>query len=190
MLLGDRLWRVSVVTLAGAFLLLGGSGCDSAQEESTAEPQEELEVGQVESDGDIMSTLSGVADLSVFAAHIRECGLDQRLAGEGSFTVLAPYDSAFAKLARGEGSEWIEDTAKLALGMRHHIVEGEVLLFDEVGAFRVKTLAGEDLEIVADYEEVKIGDAFLLEEGIWCTNGVIHVIDGVLRPKFGPRQGN
>jgi uncharacterized surface protein with fasciclin (FAS1) repeats len=190
MLIANRLRRVAITTAAGVFLFLNGLGCHKAQEESTAEPQEGAEAGLVEGDGDIMSVLSGVADLSVFAARLRECGLDQRLAGDGPFTVLAPYDSAFAEMERGESRGLIEDSEKLKLSLAHHIIEGEVLLFDEVGTFRVRTMAGEDLEIVADYEEVKIGDAFLLEEGIWCTNGVIHVIDGVLRPTFGPRQGN
>ncbi|SFR64327.1 Uncaracterized surface protein containing fasciclin (FAS1) repeats [Marinobacter daqiaonensis] len=124
-----------------------------------------------------------------------EAGLADTLAGKGPFTVFAPTDAAFAALPEGTLKTLLmpENQDKLQGILTYHVVEGKVsadklLGLIETGEtmYEVTTMNG---EIVARTE----GGAVTLEDAqgnrvtvtmtdIEASNGVVHVIDGVLLP--------
>lgn len=63
-----------------------------------------------------------------------------------------------------------------------HVVAGDLMKSDLVTLTSVETVEGQDLTIAASAGGVKVNDANVTTADIACSNGVIHVIDGVLLP--------
>jgi transforming growth factor-beta-induced protein len=116
-------------------------------------------------------------------AAVTAAGLAETLASEGPFTVFAPTDDAFAALPAGTVEALLEDIPTLTEILLYHVVSGEVMAADVVGLSAAPTVQGSDISI-----EVRDGAVFLNDTvqviitDIQASNGVIHVIDGVLLP--------
>ncbi|MEW5796236.1 MAG: fasciclin domain-containing protein [Candidatus Zixiibacteriota bacterium] len=181
-----RLWYPTIALLTTAVAVVGFSMPDSRPLESIPVELEIADSSAARSD--IMTTLSKISDLARLAEYLRITALYQLLSGEGTFTLFAPNNSVFAELNLSDGKEAARDSARLRQLLSRHIVRGRAIIFEQTGAMRVSGLAGEPLVIVTDGDEVKVGDAAVVEEGILCANGVIHVIDGVIGSGVGPQR--
>jgi uncharacterized surface protein with fasciclin (FAS1) repeats len=116
-------------------------------------------------------------------AALQAAGLDEALAGEGSFTVFAPTDDAFAKLPAGTIDALLGDIPALTDILLYHVVDGKVMAQDVVGLDDAETLQGAAFMILIDGGTVKLnGDSNVIITDIEAFNGVIHVIDSVLLP--------
>ncbi len=142
-------------------------------------------------EGDIVDTAVGAGSFSTLVAAVQAAGLEETLRGEGPFTVFAPTDDAFAALPAGTLDTLLADpTGDLASILTYHVVEGEVMAADvvEMDGQEVTTVNGAAFTVnVADDGTVTLTDATGNEVGVVqtdvdATNGVIHVIDGVLLP--------
>jgi transforming growth factor-beta-induced protein len=116
---------------------------------------------------------------------------------EGTLTVFAPTDAAFAALAEALGEEAfagiLADQDMLSGVLLYHVLGSEVMSADVVaaleageGAAQVQTLFGQYLDIALTEEGgVTVDEANLNLEmvDIAASNGVIHVIDAVLVPE-------
>jgi len=125
-----------------------------------------------------------VADgrFGTLVAALQAAGLDETLAGDGSFTVFAPTDDAFAKLPEGTVEALLEDIPALTDILLYHVVDGKVLAEDVVMLNEAKTLNGRYVDIRVEGDMVYINDAQVIITDIMASNGVIHVIDTVLLP--------
>ncbi len=103
------------------------------------------------------------------------------LKGTGPFTVFAPTDEAFAKLAKGTVEGLLQDIPKLKKILTYHVVSGKVMAADVVKLKSATTIEGEDVKIDAS-KGVKINNATVTTPDIAADNGVIHIIDTVLIP--------
>ena len=117
--------------------------------------------------------------------------MEETLRGDGPFTVFAPTDDAFAALPAGTLDTLLADpTGDLADILTYHVVEGEVMAADvvDLDGQAVTTVNGATFTVnVGDDGAVTLTDAAGNEVGVVQTdvdasNGVIHVIDGVLLP--------
>jgi uncharacterized surface protein with fasciclin (FAS1) repeats len=122
---------------------------------------------------------------------VQAAGLEETLRGDGPFTVFAPTDDAFAALPAGTLDALLADpTGDLASILTYHVVEGEVLAADVAGldGQAVTTVNGATFTVnVGDDGSVSLTDAAGNEVGVVQTdiqtsNGVIHVLDGVILP--------
>ena len=110
----------------------------------------------------------------------------------GEYTVFAPTDEAFAKDVDSETlTTLLEDpTGQLSEILTYHVVEGKVTSDDVVklDGQDVTTLNGETLKVkITNDGKVKLTDAkggtvTVETPDVEASNGVIHVIDGVLMP--------
>lgn len=130
---------------------------------------------------------AAVADgrFTTLVAAVEAAGLAETLSGEGSFTVFAPTDDAFAALPEGTIDTLLADPeGQLTDILLYHVVEGAVLAETVVTLESAITLLGQDVTITVDEE----GNVFLNDTvqviitDIETGNGIIHVIDGVLIP--------
>jgi transforming growth factor-beta-induced protein len=134
-------------------------------------------------DADIVDTAVADGRFTTLVAAVEAAGLTETLAGEGPFTVFAPTDDAFAALPEGTVEALLADIPALTDILTYHVVAGEVLAADVVGLESATTVQGSDISI-----SVVDGNVFLNETiqviitDIVASNGVIHVIDGVLLP--------
>lgn len=141
-------------------------------------------------DADIVDTAVAAGDFDTLVAAVQAAGLEETLRGEGPYTVFAPTDAAFDALPPGTVDALLADPDALAGILTYHVVEGEVLAADVAGldGQQVTTVNGATFTVqVADDGAVTLTDATgntvnVTQTDIETSNGVIHVIDGVLLP--------
>ena len=107
----------------------------------------------------------------------------ETLNGKGPFTVFAPTDEAFAKLPKGTVDDLLkpENKERLVAVLTYHVVPGKIMASDVVTT-DAKTVNGKKLPIKADAGKVEVGKANVVKADVPASNGVIHVVDGVLIP--------
>jgi uncharacterized surface protein with fasciclin (FAS1) repeats len=135
---------------------------------------------------------------TTLVAAVKAAGLVETLSSAGPFTVFAPTNAAFAKLPKGTVEGLLKPESKDALAgiLTYHVIAGKVSAADVVaaikkggGKFVAKTVAGGELTFTLKGSKVQItdasgGKAFVTIADVNQSNGVIHVVDGVLLPKM------
>jgi uncharacterized surface protein with fasciclin (FAS1) repeats len=136
-----------------------------------------------EAKGDIIETAIAAGSFTTLAKAIDAAGLVETLKGEGPFTVFAPTDQAFAKLAEGTLDALLQDKEKLTAILTYHVVPGKFSSEDVAQLPMPRTVNGQGLKITAADGKVMVGNATVTHADIPASNGVIHVIDNVLLPE-------
>ncbi|MFG6136558.1 fasciclin domain-containing protein [Halomonas sp. B23F22_10] len=134
---------------------------------------------------DIVDTAVEAGQFETLVAAVKAANLVETLKGEGPFTVFAPTDEAFAALPEGTVDDLLkpENRDTLTAVLTYHVVPGKVMAEDAMGADSVTTVQGQDISITTMDGQVMVNDATVIQPDIEASNGVIHVIDGVLMPE-------
>jgi transforming growth factor-beta-induced protein len=131
----------------------------------------------------IVETADEAGSFSTLIAAAKAAGLAGLLQSEGPFTVFAPTDEAFAELGSTVNDLLKpENKHKLAEILKYHVVPGRVFARDAVTAGNAKTAEGGSVRIGITDGRLTVNDANIVMTDIDASNGVIHVIDGVLLP--------
>ena len=138
-----------------------------------------------DSKSDIVDTAVAAGTFTTLVAAVTAAGLVETLKGAGPFTLFAPSDDAFAALPAGTVEELVkpDNKAKLTAILLLHVVPGKVMAADVAGQIMDPATAGGATVHVDGTNGVTVDGAKVVTADIECTNGVIHVIDGVLLPK-------
>lgn len=131
------------------------------------------------------------ASLSLFAAALSRAGLFDSLHLKGKYTVFAPNNSAFQ--AAGYGTVAVIQAAPITTIknlIRYHVASTHIFSNDFVNKASITSLQGTNLIIGTNPLSVKINNSIapasnLVVSGginLMATNGVIHMIDRVLKP--------
>jgi uncharacterized surface protein with fasciclin (FAS1) repeats len=131
---------------------------------------------------DIVDTAVAAGSFKTLATALQAAGLIETLKGKGPFTVFAPTDEAFAKIAKADLDALLKDKAKLTAVLTYHVVPGAVMAKD-VKPGAVKTVQGGNLTVAVQGGTVMVNNAKVVKTDITASNGVIHVIDTVVLPK-------
>ena len=133
----------------------------------------------------VVETAAGAASFQTLLKAAGAAALADALKGTGPFTVFAPTDQAFAALSAGTLEELLkpENKARLADLLKYHVAPGRILASEVVRLRSIRSLNGRDLPIRAQGGVVLIDDVRIAQADLLCSNGVIHVLDGVLLPK-------
>ncbi len=125
---------------------------------------------------------------TTLVAAIKAAGLVQTLEGPGPFTVFAPTNKAFAALPKGTLKTLLKpaNKAELASILTYHVVPG-ALKASEISPGAVKTVNGATFTVNSANGKLTITDekgstVQVIKTNIIASNGVIHVINGVLLP--------
>ena len=125
----------------------------------------------------ILEIAGGNAQLSTLVSAVTGAGLLEALSGKGPFTVFAPTNAAFAKLAALPNGETLK---KILL---YHVVAGEFSASDLKKNKTLETLAGESVKVGFVRGELILNDSVrVVIKDIKASNGIVHVIDSVLIP--------
>ena len=137
---------------------------------------------------DEMSELKSIAEVAVeggfntLVTALDAADLVETLSGEGTFTVFAPTDEAFAALPEGMLEGLLEDTEALTQVLLYHVVGDVVKAETVVTLDEAETLEGSTVKIEVVDGNVFVNQAQVTSTDIEASNGVIHVIDKVLVP--------
>jgi len=133
----------------------------------------------------IVENAAGSADHTTLVAAVTAAGLGETLSGAGPFTVFAPTNAAFASLPAGAVDNLLkpEMKADLTSVLTYHVVPGAVKAADLKDGQKIKTVQGKELTVSIKDGKVMINGATVTTADVISSNGVTHVIDGVLMPK-------
>lgn len=141
-------------------------------------------VGTASSTPDIVDTAVAAGSFTTLVAAVQAAGLVDTLKSPGPFTVFAPTDDAFAGLPDGTVDSLLlpENIDTLTAILTYHVVPGRVPASELLGARRsLTTVEGSALH-VDGRNGVQVNDTTVITPDVMASNGIIHVIDGVLLP--------
>lgn len=116
-----------------------------AQEEQQQAPQQT-----------IIAVLEAQGNYSTLLSAIRAAGLAETLAAEGTYTIFAPTDEAFAALPEGKLEELTANPEALKQLLSFHVTSDPVMIAEITEPVSVTTLEGSTLQIVKDGETIRI----------------------------------
>lgn len=141
----------------------------------------------------IVEVASNDAQFSILVDAVVKAGLVDALSASGPYTVFAPTNDAFKQLFANLGVDGLDDLTAEQLKpiLLYHVVSGKVMAAD-VKSGMVPTLnENAKLDVKAKKGKVSIdGKANVIVTDVETSNGVIHVIDGVLVPDTNQRKAS
>ena len=125
------------------------------------------------------------SDHTTLVAAVQAAGLAETLSGTGPFTVFAPTNAAFNKLPAGTVDNLVkpENKEQLTKILTYHVVPGALRAADLKDGQKLKTVQGQELTVKIVNGTVMIDGATVSIADVISSNGVTHVIDGVIMPK-------
>jgi uncharacterized surface protein with fasciclin (FAS1) repeats len=130
----------------------------------------------------LLETATKSGDFTILLKAIKATELEDTLNSEGSFTIVAPTDDAFAKLPQASSDALFENIPKLKRILLYHVVMGDVRAEDLAEIDEAPTMEGSIIAIKRSTGKIHINDAQVTQTDIIADNGVIHTIDTVLMP--------
>ena len=179
------------------FMLLAFISCKNEKKAETPnETNQELKVndhgqaGVAAVDGEQLNALQvakSIEDFSTLVVAIEAAGVQDAVVNTGPLTILAPLNSAFAKLPEGTVETLLkpENKATLAFILVNHVAPanyGIKQLKKEAKKGRKLYMASGEYLVVENIDgEIYVGGTKILKT-VKVSNGWIHVIDDVLVP--------
>ena len=169
----------------------------AAAETTTTAGDTSTTAGDMEMGDTVADIVAGDENFSTLLAAVEAAGLTEALADpDATLTVFAPTNEAFEAALEALGltaEELLADTETLTSILTYHVL-GEVVTSSDLAAagseqVPATTLNGAELVVVVgDDGSVTFadqGETMVIEADVEASNGVIHVIDGVLLPPQG-----
>ncbi|MBI0445289.1 fasciclin domain-containing protein [Deinococcus sp. DB0503] len=132
----------------------------------------------------LASLIASDPRFSTLAGLVQQAGLTETL-GSGEYTIFAPTNEAFAKLAPADLSALSADPARLKQVLLYHVVPGRITGTALAGSPQLTSAQGAALTLTRGGEptRIMIGTA-IIENGasLDAGNGVLYPIDTVLMP--------
>jgi uncharacterized surface protein with fasciclin (FAS1) repeats len=161
---------------AGTAALVGGAGIASASPGGRGPPSE----------GETIVDVAVAEGFDVLVAAVKEAGLVDALSGNRQLTVFAPTDEAFGAL--GVTADNVGDVdfeaavgASLSEILTYHVTPGRRKAKSVTTSKEVPTLNGALIDV--DGTDLNVDQAEIVgPDAAKASNGIIHVIDGVLLP--------
>lgn len=175
---------------SAAFLIASCGKTETPGESAAAETDSAPVAGQSavaddESQKDIVKVAAGSKDHSTLVTAVKAAELVDVLSNAGPFTVFAPTNGAFDKLPKGTVEDLLkpENKDKLADILQYHVAVA-VYKEDMLADGRVINMAnGGNIKISNQGGKITINGSATIVASVPASNGLIHVIDGVLLPQ-------
>ncbi len=143
--------------------------------------------GMEEPSNTLTQVVSNNNDLSTLASALQAADLAETLGNENAtFTVFAPANPAFDNV---DVQSLTNNPDPLRDLLNFHVVQGEALTASDLeGRESVTTVEGQELQIGSENGTLTVGGVPVSQSDVEASNGVAHVIGGVLIPESFPRR--
>ena len=161
----------------------------------------------------LIDTIHGLGTFTTFTRALEMSALALTLREPGAYTVFAPTDAAFAQMHADMLEDLFEERDDLSKVVKYHVVMGRYKAADLLDVIFLKTMEGQRLTIRSSatsgpgsekfedaseahsyviketvtstlLESMKVNGATITRADVSADNGVVHVIDKVLVPRF------
>ncbi|SKB66856.1 Uncaracterized surface protein containing fasciclin (FAS1) repeats [Salegentibacter holothuriorum] len=169
------------------------------QEEAEREAEMQAEKERMEMESNSIAAKAMATDsLSTLVSALKNAELATTFTeDEGPYTVFAPTNSAFEKVDKATLDELMksENKDQLAGVLKYHVVDKEItasdlskMIEDGDGEVTFATMEGAELTAMMDGENIVLKDgngntATIIATDIEASNGMVHLIDGVVMKK-------
>lgn len=122
------------------------------------------------------------AELTTLTSALTAAGLVSTLNGTGPFTVFAPVNSAFAALPADVVQRLLDAGNReiLTKVLTFHVVPGRITAAQLQNGQTLTTVEGTTLPVTVANGVVTVGGARVTTADVNASNGVVHLMDGVL----------
>jgi len=127
----------------------------------------------------MLETLAELGDCSAILGLINSAGLGWMLDRVGLQTFFAPANDS---LAGFDG-----DAQSVERLLSRQMVDGAAKSEDLRHERKVTAMSGDHFPVHSDEHGLRIGEARIVRADVACTNGVIHVVDGLLIGRMSPK---
>lgn len=134
---------------------------------------------------DVVKVAVGSKDHTTLVAALKQAELVDVLANPGPFTVFAPTDEAFKKLPEGTVDELMKDEKKPDLQdiLQYHVTTSSLKAESFTDGQTLGMVNGGNVTISVKDGKVMLNGSATIIASVQASNGMVHVIDGVLLPK-------
>ena len=137
-----------------------------------------------ESQKDVVKVAVGSKDHTTLVAALKQADLVTALSNAGPFTVFAPTNAAFDKLPAGTVDGLMKDDKKADLQniLQYHVTTSALKAEYFSDGMTLGMVNGDNITFSVKDGKVMINGTATIIASIPASNGMIHVIDGVLLP--------
>lgn len=121
----------------------------------------------------VIEVLQNNTQTTAFVNALEESNIDDKLADSGPFTIFAPTNQVFNNLPA-----WQKTDPNILL---NHIFTGLATVRSLRVMTNVTCLSGKTITITEINGNLSVASHDILQNNIRASNGVIHIIDGVIR---------
>ncbi|MBK6487556.1 MAG: fasciclin domain-containing protein [Gemmatimonadetes bacterium] len=174
---------LALATLVSFACSAGGGDAGEAELPAVDASIGQANVQDNESQPDIVKIAVGSADHTTLVTALKSANLVNSLANAGPFTVFAPTNAAFDKLPKGTVEDLLKpaNADKLRNILQHHVTTSVFAVADLTDGMTLSMADGNSVTISKSGEEVTIDGAKIVAS-VRGSNGMVHVVDGVILP--------
>ena len=179
----------AIVLMAFVCLFSCNSADDATAKNTSADTTSVAAGGQEKvnddmSQKDVVKVAMGSKDHTTLVAAVKQADLVTSLSNAGPFTVFAPVNAAFDKLPAGTVDGLMKDDKKADLQniLQYHVAVGVLKKESFTDGQKIGMVNGDDIIVSVKDGKVMLNNSATIVASIPASNGIIHVIDGVLLP--------
>jgi uncharacterized surface protein with fasciclin (FAS1) repeats len=180
---------LNIAFAVACIIILSCNNANTVAEETPAETTASAGGGQAsvkddESAKDVVKIAAGSKDHTTLVAAIKQGDLVNSLSNAGPFTVFAPTNAAFDKVPKETLDNLMknENKAQLQDVLQYHVYVGTLKTEMMDDGQTLNQVNGGNISITKKDGKVMINNSATVIASIPASNGIIHVIDGVLLP--------
>ena len=182
---------LNIVFLFSVIIMCSCNDNNVKTDQPAAEPDVKAEAGagqaSVKDDvsaKDVVKVAAGSKDHTTLVAAIKHADLVNALSNAGPFTVFAPTNAAFDKLPKGTVDNLMKEENKAQLQdiLQYHVYVGTLKTDMMEDGQTFNQVNGQNITVSKKDGKVMINNSATIITSIPVSNGIIHVIDGVLLP--------
>jgi len=136
------------------------------------------------SEKDVVKVAVGSKDHTTLVAALKQADLVTVLSNAGPFTVFAPTNAAFDKLPAGTVDGLMKDDKKADLQniLQYHVTLSALSAESFTDGQVLGMVNGDNVTVHIKDGKVMLNNAATIVASVKASNGMVHVIDGVLLP--------
>lgn len=184
--------KITFILLMSSFtlLMISCKSNDKSNENSSDATSESVGAGQsgVQDDvsnPNVVQIAVGSKDHTTLVTAVKAAELVDALSNAGPFTVFAPTNAAFDKLPKGTVEGLLKSDKKDALTdiLQYHVYVGSLSAASLQDGQSLGMVNGSNVTISKKDGKIMLNGTATIVASVPASNGIIHVIDGVLLPQ-------
>ena len=180
----------TIIILAGV-IACNGSGTATEEKAPAAEVEKggQERVNDNESEKDIVKVAVSSKDHTTLVSALKQADLVTSLSNAGPFTVFAPTNAAFDKLPAGTVEGLMKDDKKEDLQniLQYHVTLSALSAESFQDGQTLSMVNGDNVTVSVKDAKVTLNNSVHIVASVKASNGMVHVVDGVLLPSQGKK---